>query len=220
MEEKSEIELIALGKRGNHSAIAELFRRHYPSSLGVARRILRSGHDSQDAVQSAYCLAFEHIQAFRGEGGFKTWITRIVINSCLMYLRQNKRWVTYSNIEDPNESGTRVALHSRVNNPEESTLRGEIASAFHAAVARLPVPSQEVLKLSTFSELSMEEIASTLGVSVPAAKSRLFRARAEVRQRLIPIWSEVHHHRRTPDMKSRRKRVDAGVLEASRRAEG
>src|SRR5262249_22422088 len=82
MEMHSEIDLIPLARQGDRLAIAELFRRHYPSSLSVARRILGSGEDSYDAVQTAYCSAFEHFSSFRGEAGFRTWITRIVMNCC------------------------------------------------------------------------------------------------------------------------------------------
>src|SRR5580704_4795411 len=99
MREKREPDLIAAAKLGDGAAIAELFERHYPSSLGVARRILRSEEESQDAVQSAYLSAFRHLRSFRGDAAFKTWITRIVTNHCLMRLRQPWRRVTRINLE-------------------------------------------------------------------------------------------------------------------------
>ena len=70
--------------------INELFSQHYKASLRTAYRILRSKDDSEDAVQTAYCAAFRHLQHFRGESSFKTWITRIVVNCCLMQLRERR----------------------------------------------------------------------------------------------------------------------------------
>jgi RNA polymerase sigma-70 factor (ECF subfamily) len=80
MLEKREPELIAACKRGDKVAGTELLGRHYASSLGLARGILRSEEESQDAVQSAYFSALRYIRNFRGAATFKTWITRIVIN--------------------------------------------------------------------------------------------------------------------------------------------
>src|SRR5271155_1377789 len=97
MQEKREPELIAACKRGDRAAGTELLGRHYASSLRLARGILRSEEESWDAVQSAYFLALRHIRNFRGDARFKTWITRIVMNECLVRLRERKRrrdWVS------------------------------------------------------------------------------------------------------------------------------
>lgn len=71
------------------------FAQHYEASLRVARRILRSREDSEDAVQTAYCAAFRNLHTFRGEASFKTWITRIVVNCCLKQVRKRRArpWV-------------------------------------------------------------------------------------------------------------------------------
>ena len=87
--EGAEQQLISRARNGDEDAIAELFRRHYTHSISVARRILPSQEESLDAVQSAYLSAFRNIQSFREEASFKTWITRIVQNQCLMHLRES-----------------------------------------------------------------------------------------------------------------------------------
>src|SRR5260370_25611177 len=76
---------------GDTEAMAELFRRHYSRSVGVARRILPVQEDCLDAVQSAYLSAFQNFQSFRAEASFNTWITRIVVNQCLGRLRKPDR---------------------------------------------------------------------------------------------------------------------------------
>jgi RNA polymerase sigma-70 factor, ECF subfamily len=191
MDQKPDVELIALGKLGNQQAITELFGRHYSSSLSVARRIMRWGDEAQDAVQAAYCSAFQHFHTFREESGFKTWITRIVINYCLMHLRQRKRWSTWVHIDDPVGQTIQSFLSSSMPNPEQYALHNESVNAVHEAVADLPAHAQQIFNLFTYSGLSLAEISETLGLSLPAAKSRLFRARVELLQRLNPERTEA-----------------------------
>jgi RNA polymerase sigma factor (sigma-70 family) len=187
MQEKSDLELIACGKDGDRESIAELFRRYYPASLSVARRILHCGDESQDAVQKAYLLAFRHLSKFRGDACFKTWITRIVVNCCLRELREARCRITWVRPED---SGIDV-LASESPTPEESTWRGEIAEACSDAAQRLPGHLCEVYKLHLVLGLSIKKVAVTLGVTESTAKMRLFRARAGMRSHLKPVWSEI-----------------------------
>ena len=86
MERASEKHLLDLLRSGHAAAADELFRRHYSTSLRICRRML-AGAEAEDAVQSAYCSAFEHLASFRGESSFRTWITRIVVNRCLATAR-------------------------------------------------------------------------------------------------------------------------------------
>ena len=190
MHEKPDVELIAHGKRGDQSALAELFERHYASSLRVARGILRCEDDSQDAVQVAYCSAFQHIHNFRGDACFKTWITRIVVNCCLMQLRTRRRGAAFIYPDDLEENRGLDILTSPAPTPEKLTWSCEIRSAISHAVSRLPKPQREVYKLSA-SGLPVQEIAAALGLTVPAAKTRLFRARAGVRSLLKPVWLDM-----------------------------
>ena len=188
MQEQSEIELIAHGRRGDQAALTELFGRHYASCLRVARVILRSNDDSQDAVQAAYLLAFRHLRRFRGDACFKTWITRIVVNCCLMQLREARRRASWVTLEDLHGRGA-DALASRSPSPETVTWSGEIASALSEAFARLPKNLSETYGLYATSNLSLKEVAAQLGLTLPATKTRVSRARAGMRRHLEPIWS-------------------------------
>jgi len=189
MQEKSEIELIAHGKSGNEAALAELFGRHYASCLRVARVILRSKDDSQDAVQAAYLLAFRHLRRFRGDARFKTWITRIVVNCCLMQLREARRRASWVQLEDLHGGQGPDALASRSPSPETVTWSREIASALSEAFARLPKNLSETYDLYATSNLSLKEVAAQLGLTLPATKTRVSRARAGMRRHLETIWS-------------------------------
>jgi RNA polymerase sigma-70 factor (ECF subfamily) len=184
LNEKSEAELVRDARNGDRDAIAELFRRHYPHSIAVARRMLPAQEEFLDAVQSAYLSAFQKFPSFRAEASFKTWITRIVLNQCIMRLREpHRRRITLS-LDEPVPGGTLpiIAMDSRT--PEDLTLRAEIESAVADAVANLPTALHDVFTRCTVFGLPIRDTAEALGLTVQATKTRLFRARAQLRQEL------------------------------------
>lgn len=177
MEEKPDSKLIAEFKSGDRGAITQLFERHYPSCLRLARGILRSDDQSQDAVQTAYMSA-----------AFTTWIKRIVINCCLMQIRRPDCRAERMLLDDSGTSRSVDLLVSATVSPEEFAWRGEIAAAHSHATAVLPVRLREVYLLCAVSGLTVKQAAAQLGATIPAVKTRLFRARAEMRRRLRPLW--------------------------------
>ena len=186
----SESELIEACRRGDRAAVAQLFEQHYPASLRVARGILRDDEGSWDAVQSAYLSAFRNLHVFRGDAAFKTWITRIVRNECLMRLRQAARRNQSVSLDESSGSGT-LLFASPGPTPETSVFRGELASALSDGAAKLPNGLSQVFHLYAFSGLSISEVAAAIGLTVSAAKSRLFRAQLHMREHLKPVWSNA-----------------------------
>lgn len=189
LHEKSEAELVRDARNGNGEAMAELFRRHYSHSIAVARRMLPAQEEFRDAVQSAYLSAFQKFPSFRAEASFKTWITRIVLNQCIMRLREpHRRRITLS-LDEPAPGRTLpiVAMDSRT--PEDLALWAEIESALADAVAKLPTALRDVLTRYSLFGLSIRDTAGALGLTVPATKTRLFRARAQLRQQLRTSFS-------------------------------
>jgi len=195
---KSDFELMAEGKHGNQAAVSELFERHYASSVSLARMILRSGEGSEDAVQMAYLSAFRNLDAFRGESSFKTWITRIVVNNCLMQLRAYRRRANWVQLKDLETGSGQSRLASRWPSPEESAWSREIGSACSGAVAKLPGDQREAFNLHTAAGLTAKEVATALGLTVPAAKARIFRARTRLQSSL----RRVRFSRRNPKGKT------------------
>lgn len=179
--------LIACSKQGNQDAIAELCRRHYTKALQVAMSILRHQEDAQDAVQTAFFTAFRRLDSFRSDSSFRTWITRIVVNCCLLQMREARNRVKWMELEDRNGVQGPDILPSRTPTPEKAAWCGEMTSALTDAVASLPEHLREVYYLFTISELSLQEVASSLGLTVAATKTRLFRARAGLRISLQPF---------------------------------
>jgi RNA polymerase sigma-70 factor (ECF subfamily) len=98
--------------------LSDLFERHYRSSVRIARRILHSGDEALDAVQSAYLAAFQHFGSFRCEASFSTWITKIVKNECFMCLRQQGRRV-WSSLENEGGGGAMISLAALAPTPED-----------------------------------------------------------------------------------------------------
>jgi RNA polymerase sigma-70 factor (ECF subfamily) len=184
LNETPERHLIGDARNGNREAIAELFRRHYPHSTSVARRILPAQEEFLDAVQSAYLSAFRNFQSFRGDASFKTWITRIVLNQCLMRLREPRRHrITLSlDLFGPGCAPPGIAVDSRT--PENLALRAEIENAVADAVSKLPKALSDVFTRCGVSGLSIRDTAEALGLTVQATKTRLFRARSRLRHEL------------------------------------
>jgi RNA polymerase sigma-70 factor (ECF subfamily) len=152
----------------------ELFARHYKSSFQTALGILRSSEDSQDAVQSAYCSAFRNFHKFRGESSFKTWITRIVVNCCLMQLRE-RRTRPQRALDD-----LLPVLESHAPTPDVLCYQAELRSVHMKAVARLPKTLRDVYTASEICGVAFPEVVEQMGLTTAAAKSRLLRARRSV----------------------------------------
>ena len=165
------------------SAVAHQLVDQYPKLLRLARSILRDDSEAADAVQSAYGNALRHISEFRGEAAPATWINRIVVNQCLMRLRQVRNSKVMSidsiQIDRPFEA---AFSGSQLPGPHEVFQQREAAAALSRAVERLPASLKKPWLLFEVDELSLEQISKRLRLSIPATKSRLFRARAELRK--------------------------------------
>ncbi len=180
----SEQDLVSRARQGDSAAFAELVRQNQTASRKLALSILRDSHAAEDEVQTAFTKALQHIGTFQQESKFSTWLNRIVANQCLMRLRQLRRSRLFHIDAPVEEEGITFELPDRQLNPEQSLAQREAAQILSREVSRIPPLMREVVILRDLQELPMEEVAARLGISVPAAKSRLLRARAELRQRL------------------------------------
>jgi RNA polymerase sigma-70 factor (ECF subfamily) len=177
--------LIPLAKMGDQEAFTELVNRHYPACLKLARSILRDHEDAEDEVQNAYTKAFLHLGSFEGNSRFSTWLSRIVVNQCLMRLRQLRR-AQFTYLDDPgaDENQTRFELRDTSEDPEQRYGRNEVASLLQQEVNRIPPLLRKPLLLRESMRLPLADVARQLDISEAAAKSRLLRARRELRERL------------------------------------
>jgi RNA polymerase sigma-70 factor (ECF subfamily) len=145
--------------------------------------MIRNRSDAEDEVQNAFWKAFQRIEQFRGEGTFAAWLSRIVENQCLMRLREerNSRFVY---LDESTESNVRMELVGQVAGPEDEFGLDEVVSLLRREISRIPPLLRNVMLLRDLDQLSMPAVAVQLGLSVPAAKSRLMRARMELKSRV------------------------------------
>lgn len=179
-------ELIRMAQSGNSSAFSELTQRNYALSLRLAISILRDREEAEDEVQNAYWKAFRHIGQFHFDSKFSTWITRIVVNQCLMRLRSARRasWLYIDDSRIGEDRGT-LDLTDPAQTPETQVGTRELSALLQREIRRIPPLLRKVFELREMDELPMPEVAERLGISIAAAKSRLLRARAELRERLV-----------------------------------
>lgn len=176
--------LVDAALSGNNAAFSELLRRHTRPATKIAYSILRNRHDAEDEVQNACWKAYRCLADFRGNAKFSTWLTRIVVNQCLMRLRQNRR-ARLAYLDEPAlENATKAELPDRQATPEQALGAIEVSDVVRREIGKIPPLLRNVFVLREIQQLSMDDVASTLGISVAAAKSRLLRARQELKCRL------------------------------------
>jgi RNA polymerase sigma-70 factor, ECF subfamily len=190
--DETEDVLVRNAQNGDQAAFAELTRRNYASSFKLALSILRERQEAEDEVQNAYWKAYQHLGQFNQEAKFSTWMTRIVVNQCFMRLRQLRRarFLFIDNAQIGEERGT-FELVDHTPGPERELSAREIGGLLKREIHRIPPLLRNLFLLRDVAELEMPEVARQLGISVPAAKSRLLRARVELRGRLEKHCGEL-----------------------------
>ena len=181
----NESALVAAAKSGDAHAFEALVTRYEKRLYSLAWNMTQNRSDAEDVVQDAFLKAFQHLRGFQGNSRFYTWLVRIALNECLMKLRK-RRYVEIS-IDDPVETEdlplTRE-LRSWSPSPEESFSQIEIRRFLEEAISELHYRLRVVFQLRDIEQLSIEETAEALGLTVAATKTRLLRARLKLRDKL------------------------------------
>ena len=179
-------ELVSRAQSGDNEAFAELVGRYQNKIYRLARNITQSNEDAEDVLQETFLKAYSHLDGFQRNSKFYTWIVRIAVNESLMKLRKRKSDRTVP-LDEPLDTGEEaVAREIAVwdDNPEQRYSREEMQEILDEAVESLKPDFRTVFLLRDIEELSTEETANTLGISIPAVKSRLLRARLALREKL------------------------------------
>jgi RNA polymerase sigma-70 factor, ECF subfamily len=173
-------------KRGDERAFGILFERYQPKIFAVALRYTRVPEDAEDVVQQTFQKAFMHLHNFEGKSSFCTWLTRIAINEALMLLRRG-RTLREVPIDDSSEDETAIhglEIPDSGPDPEANYLKREETQALSEAIGKLRVGLRTAIELRELAELSTRETARRMGVSVAAAKARVFHSRRKLRKTL------------------------------------
>src|SRR5947199_8263076 len=181
-----EMALVQAAKAGDVEAFEELIRRYDRNVFRIAQHITQNREDAEDVVQDAFFKAYSNLAQFQGQSKFYTWLVRIAVNEALMKLRRRRPERTVSLDEDvktEDDSFPReVADWSP--NPEHQYTQAELREILDKTIHGLPATFRTVFVLRDVEGLSTEETADALDLSIPAVKSRLLRARLQLRERL------------------------------------
>jgi len=184
----SDDELVVLAQQRDEPAFEELMRRNSTGSLRLALSMLRDRQEAEDEVQNSYFSAWQHLGQFQRGSKFSTWITRILLNQCLMRLRKARR-ATFVFLDEPvhPDGPAHLDLPDTKANPEAELQNAELSVVLKREIAKLPPLLRSVLLLRDVNQRSTFEVASELGISPAAVKSRLSRARCELRRRIASL---------------------------------
>lgn len=182
--------LVAKAREGDGSAFSELVSHYERKIFRLAKQITQNDEDAEDVLQEAFLKAYEHLPGFQGQSKFYTWIVRIAVNESLMKLRKRKSDRTVP-LDEPVETGEDSMMREIAvwdEDPEQKYSREELGTILDEAVTSLRPAFRTVFVLRDIEEMSTEETASALGISVPAVKSRLLRARLQLREKLTRLF--------------------------------
>jgi len=178
--------LVEAARSGDIGAFESLVRRYDRNVFRIAQHITQNREDAEDVVQDAFLKAYQNLGQFQGQSKFYTWLVRIAVNEALMRLRRRRpeRMVSIDEDVKTEEDSMPREIADWSPNPEQQYTQAELKDILGKTIQGLPPSFRTVFVLRDVEGLSTEETASALELSVPAVKSRLLRARLQLRERL------------------------------------
>ena len=185
-ETNDDLELVQASKNGDVAAFEQLVKRYDRKLFRIALSVTHNREDSQDAVQEAFLKAYQHLGDFRGDSQFSTWLIRITLNQSLMKLRKLRRTKEVALDEDfgADEDVLPREVVDWAPNPEQLYSVSELRNILIKTIEGLRPILRAVFVLQDLEGLSTVQAAEVLNLSQSAVKSRLWRARLQLRERL------------------------------------
>jgi RNA polymerase sigma-70 factor (ECF subfamily) len=185
-EQHPDVALVERVRAGDISAYDTLVRKYERQVFRIALHITQNREDAEDVMQDAFLKAYEKLDQFQGNSKFYTWLVRIAVNESLMRLRKRRTGKMVSIDEDleTDEGTVPRDLADWAPDPEQNYTQAELGKILEKTIKGLPPGFKVVFELRDVQGLSTEDTAEALGLSVPAVKSRLLRARLQLRERL------------------------------------
>ena len=183
-----DFEIVARVKNGETDAFEELVRRHGRRVYRSLVSILGNAEEAEDALQDAFLKAFQALPNFEARSRFSTWLVRIAINTGLQRLRSRK---DFDSLDEESEEFRPRNIQAWTDSPEDCYSREEIRKLVEKEVMKLPLKYRVALMLRDLEELSTEEAAAALGLSVPGLKARVLRGRLMLRESMVPYFSKA-----------------------------
>ena len=186
--EDTDQELVKRVQKGDQAAFDMLFARYQSKILNLISRYVRDSEEVRDVAQEAFIKAYRALPRFRGDSAFYTWLYRIAINTAKNHLVSRSRRPPSSDVDIENADYRDDADILRVSeDPESALARDQLRATIDQALVDLPDDLRSALTLREFDGLSYEQIADILECPVGTVRSRIFRAREFVDQRMRPL---------------------------------
>jgi RNA polymerase sigma-70 factor (ECF subfamily) len=184
----SDLALIRRVQQGDRSAFDLLVAKYQHKILNLVMRYVKDPSEALDVAQEAFLKAYRAAPSFRGESAFYTWLYRIAINTAKNYLVAARRRPAAVHVDFADtEQFETLTKQSDIDTPERLALTEEIGSAVEAAIQDLPEELRTAILLREIEGMSYEEIAATMECPVGTVRSRIFRAREAIEERLRPL---------------------------------
>lgn len=190
VENNDEQALVERARAGDTQAFTQLVNRYERKIFRLARNITQNDEDAEDVLQESFLKAYSNLENFQMHSKFYTWLVRIAVNEALMKLRKRKSDRSVS-LDEPHETEEDTVTREIAvwdDDPEKKYSREELHDILQNAVEQLKPAFRTVFVLRDIEEMSTEETAEALGISVPAVKSRLLRARLQLREKLTRLF--------------------------------
>jgi len=186
--EDTDKELVKRVQKGDHAAFDLLFARYQSKIINLISRYVRDSEEVRDVAQEAFIKAYRALPRFRGDSAFYTWLYRIAINTAKNHLVSRSRRPPTSDVDvDDADYRDDAEMLRTGEDPEGALSRDELQAAIEQALVDLPEDLRSALTLREFDGLSYEQIAQIMECPVGTVRSRIFRAREFVDQRMRPI---------------------------------
>jgi RNA polymerase sigma-70 factor (ECF subfamily) len=195
---RDEAQMIASILGGDTQVFHDLIRPYERSVYAMALSLLQNEADAEDVAQEAFLKAFRNLASFRGEAKFGTWLVSITLNEARSRIRKKKTLKMESLDDSSDEQGhvSPALLRDWREIPSQALERQEVRLLLQEAIADLPLIYREVFLLRDIEELSVNESAESLGISIASVKVRLHRARMMLQKKLVPRLKQVNPKRR------------------------
>ena len=182
----SEKALVQRAKAGDHDAFAALVTAYESKIYNLALRYLGNREDAMDASQEIFLRVYRFLPGFQEESGFSTWIYRIGVNVCKdLLIRRGRRNEQPLEVPDEESESRPIEVADQRYNPEEVLEGAELRKSLSDAISSLPEQQREIIVLRDIQGLSYEEIATVLSLEAGTVKSRISRARENLRKKLL-----------------------------------
>jgi len=181
--------LIASALTGNQASYAKLVDRYQGRLTSAIRTKVACSGIADDIVQDAFVRAFNNLHSFRSDSGFYTWLYRIALNSRRYYMKNRHRISSLDETYETCQPAGRFSCVDAVEGPLECLERTEDCHAVNLAMQRLDTHHREILRLREFEGFDYRRIAEALHLTMGTVRSRISRARAQLRKELATYWS-------------------------------